>query len=84
MFVFQVAFYLKVPIHLDEFQEKTRKYGRFSRAGIGAGVVMKKMWAKLACAEIITTPVFSRFERALAALKKRDTGLLPIFLPSNL
>ena len=65
-----VAFYLKVPISPDELLENARRSGRFSCAGIAAGVVREKKWAELACAEIITTAIFSLFERALAALKK--------------
>ena len=40
-----VAFYLKVPMSLREFQENVPRYGCFSRAAIAAGVVMEKMWA---------------------------------------
>ena len=73
-----------MPISPDEFLENARRSGRFSCAGIAAGVVRKKKWAELACAEIITTPVFSGFERALAHLKKnasRDN--LPHIFPSR-
>ena len=62
-----------MPISPDEFLENARRSGRFSRAGIAAGVVRKKKWAKLACAEIITTPIFFAFRARIGSLKKTST-----------